>query len=140
MRRVLILSAIVSGMTLAACGDGGEVAEIPFSEVRQAKDGGPEALEIYFRTIQGKRVRWTGRVRDAMSIMGDHFMEQGFLLVDMDADGQGSEAADVNLHIPANSVDAFKPGDPVTYVATITYLDRMSEGAFLRLDSEELVQ
>jgi len=66
MCRALIHSATVFGLSFAACGDGGEVAEIPFSKVRQAKDGEPQAPESQAKTIEGKRVRWTGPVRERL--------------------------------------------------------------------------
>lgn len=136
--RALAVSATIAALSLAACGDGGEVVDIPFTEVRLAMDGGSQGFDAYFPSIKGKTVRWTGRVVDSYSVMGDHYMEQGFLMVDMDTGGPDSAAPDVTLRIPVPKVDSLKPGDPVTFVASIIRFERKPEGVLLVLELDEL--
>jgi len=136
--RALAVSVTMAALTLAACGEGGAVADIPFAEVRQAMDGGSRAFDAYFPSIKGTTVRWTGRVVDSYTVMGDHYMEQGYLKVDLDTGGPALAAADVSLRIPVPKVDAYNPGDPVTFVGSVIRFERKPEGVLLVLELDAL--
>ncbi|MCW5699048.1 MAG: hypothetical protein KIT00_04340 [Rhodospirillales bacterium] len=126
---------------MAACDGGSEVAEVPFSKVREALDGEVQAQQAYFDTIKGKTVRWSGHIVRADRVHGDDYVEEGHLLVDMDEAGQGSPAADVTFEIPVSKIDPLnKPGEPVTFVATILALTTSNDGPLIQMNLKELVE
>jgi hypothetical protein len=136
--RVVVVAILLCGVLgLTACGDGGEVSDIKFSDFRVAMDGDQAAFITYFDAIKGKTVRWTGRVTESIRQHGDDYIEEGILLVDMDPTGQGSGAADVRFSIPVSKIDTFKPDQPVTYVAVIREFEQTDNGPVLKLELKD---
>jgi starvation-inducible outer membrane lipoprotein len=123
---------------LVACGEGETVSDLKFSDVRKAKDGGPDALRSYVQEIRGKKVRWSGVVTEAVREHGDDYMEIAFLLVDLDAKGEGSPDADVIFEIKPSQIDALPAGQDVTFVGAIRELDRRGDGTMLMLEVDEV--
>ena len=136
--RVVVLAILLCGVLgLTACGDGGEVSDIQFSDIRVAMDGDEAAFITYFDTIKGKSVRWTGQVVESIRQYGDDYIEEGVLTVDMDSPGQGTGAADVRFSIPVSKIDTFEPGQPVTYVAVIREFEQGDNGPILKLELKD---
>jgi len=104
---------------LAAC-DSGEIADIPYAQVRAAAAGGDkEAFKAYFEGIKGKRIAWQGQVVEARPEVGDDFVRTGRLLVDMDAGAEQPPKADLSFEIPPSQIEALSPGTAVSFVAVI---------------------
>ncbi len=139
MRGLGMAIGIVAGLGLAAC-DGGDqpVSELQVVDVRNAMNGDPAAFETYFADIKGQRVKWSGRVVESIRQFGDDYIEEGILVVDLDAEGQGSKAADARLPIKPSQIDSFQPDQPVTFVAIIREYEKGPEGPVLKLELKEI--
>ncbi len=61
---VWLVTGVLLSALLSACGDGEPVSDLKFSDVRKAKDGGPDALRSYVEEVRGKKVRWSGTVTE----------------------------------------------------------------------------
>ena len=137
MRGVGIAIGIVAGLGLAACGDE-PASDIQVVEVRDAMNGDPAAFETYFDGIKGKTVKWSGRVVESIRQHGDDYIEEGVLTVDLDAEGEGTKAADAKLDIKPSQIDSFKPDQPVTFVAVIREFEPGPDGPVLKLEMKEV--
>ena len=134
-----VLGGLISiGLLLAAC-DGAEApSNIMYPDVRAAMDSDAAAFEVY----KGKTVRWTGQVVESRRQFGDDYIEEGLLLIDMDAprDEAGQELEpDLSLLIPPSKVPKLTPGQPVTFVGVIREIQRSDRGRrVLRLELKSL--
>jgi hypothetical protein len=130
---------VVAGLGLAACDGGNEtVSELAVVEVRQAMNGDPAAFETYFASIKGQKVKWSGRVVESVRQFGDDYIEEGVLLVDLDPEGQSTEATDARFEISPSQIDSFKPDQPVTFIAVIREFEPSPDGPILKLELKEI--
>ena len=137
MRRVVLL-LLVAAPWLTACDGGEKKADLPFAPVREAMDKDAQAFTAYFQTIKGQTVTWTGRVTEVSRQRGDDYVEEAHLFVDMDAPGQGKEAADVTFQIPVSAVEKLQVGQPVNYVGVIREFERSDNAVVLKLELKQL--
>jgi hypothetical protein len=133
-----IVTGVLLSALLSACGDGEPVSDLKFTEVRKAKDGGPDALRSYVEEVRGKKVRWSGTVTESLRERGDDYMEVAFLLVDVDAKGEGSPDADVIFEIKPSQIDELPAGQNVTFVGAIRELARRGDGTMLMLEVDDV--
>lgn len=139
MRAIGLVTSIIAGLGLAACDGGNEtVSELQVVEVRDAMNGEPAAFETYFAGIKGQKVKWSGRVVESIRQFGDDYIEEGILVVDLDAEGQGTKAADAKFTIKPSQIDSFKPDQPVTFVAVIREFEQSPDGPVLKLEMKEI--
>lgn len=138
MRAFAAVGFILGGLLLAACDGGKKPSNIAYSDVRAAMDGDAAAFDAY----KGETVRWNGQVVESRRQFGDDYVEEGLLLVDMDAarDGARQEAEpDLSLLIPPSKVPELTPGQPVTFVGVIREIERGGRGRpLLRLELKSL--
>jgi hypothetical protein len=135
---VWLVTGVLLSTLLSACGNGEPVSDLKFTDVRKAKDGGPDALRSYVEEVRGKKVRWSGTVTEGRREHGDDYMEIAYLLVDVDAPGEGSPDPDVIFEIKPSQVDELPAGQKVTFVGTIRELDRRGDGTMLVLEVDEV--
>lgn len=134
-----IAMGVIAGLGLAACDGGNEtVSDLQVAEVREAMNGDPAAFETYFANIKGQKIKWSGQVVESSKRFGDDYIEEGHLYVDLDAEGQGTKAADAHLMIKPSQVDSFKPEQPVTFVAIIREFEKSPDGPVLKLELKEI--
>ena len=133
-----IVTGVLLSTVLSACGEGEQVSDLKFAEVRKAKDGGQDALRSYVEEVRGKKVRWSGTVTEALRERGDDYIEIAFLLVDVDAKGEGSPDADVIFEIKPSQVDELPSGQNVTFVGAIREVDRRGDGSLLMIEVDEV--
>ena len=133
-----IVTGVLLSTVLSACGEGEPVSDLMFADVRKAKDGGPDAFRSYVEEIRGKKVRWSGTVTEALRERGDDYTEVAFLLVDVDATGEGSPDADVIFEIKPSQIDELPSGQNVTFVGAIRELDRRGDGSLLMIEVDEV--
>lgn len=139
MRSFGIAMGVMAGLGLAACDGGNEtVSDLQVLEVREAMNGDPAAFETYFSSIKGQKIKWSGQVVESAKRYGDDYIEEGHLYVDLDAEGQGTKAADAHLMIKPSKVDSFKPDQPVTFVAIIREFEKSPDGPVLKLELKEI--
>ncbi len=139
MRGFGIAMGLVAGLGLAACDGGNEtVSDLQVVEVRDAMNGDPAAFETYFEGIKGQKVKWSGRVVESIRQFGDDYIEEGVLVVDLDADGQGTKAADAKFPIKPSQIDSFKPDQPVTFVGIIREYEKSPDGPVLKFELKEV--
>lgn len=139
VRGFAIAIGVMAGLGLAACDGGNEpVSALQVVEVRDAMNGEPAAFETYFEGIKGQTVKWSGRVVESVRQFGDDYIEEGLLLVDLDADGQVTKAADAVFMIKPSQIDSFKPDQPVTFVAVIREFEKGQDGPVLKLELKEI--
>lgn len=138
MRRIVLLLPFVAAPWLTACDGGEKKADLPFAPVREAMDKDAQAFAAYFQTVKGQTVNWTGRVTEVLRQRGDDYVEEAYLFVDMDAPGQGREAADVTFQIPVSAADKLQAGQPVNYVAVIREYERTDNAVVLKLELKQL--
>jgi len=134
-----IVTGVLLSTLLSACGDDKPaVSEVPFADVRKAMDAGEESFRSYSKDISGKTVVWSGVVTETVREHGDDYIEIGFMLVDFDAAGAGSPAADVIFEIKPSQIDEFQPGDNVTVVGVVRELEKRGNATLLKLEMKDL--
>lgn len=139
VRALGVVVGLVAGLGLVACDDGNEtVSDLQVVEVRDAMNGDPAAFETYFQGIKGQKVKWSGRVVESIRQFGDDYIEEGLLLVDLDADGQGTKAADAKFQIKPSQIDSFKPDQPVTFVGVIREFEKGPDGPVLKIELKDI--
>ncbi|MDH3476498.1 MAG: hypothetical protein OEM59_22695 [Rhodospirillales bacterium] len=111
--KVPAAAGLAAALMLSACGDGGEVSNLTFDDVRRAAVGDEAGFRQYFDGVKGQRVAWQGKVVEARREFGDDYAESGLLLVDMD----GAGAEDVSFAIPPSKLADFQPGQDVRFTA-----------------------
>lgn len=135
-----IVTGVLLSTLLSACGEDEPISDLTFADVRKAKDGGPDALRSYVGEIRGKKVRWSGTVTKALRERGDDYIEIAFLLVDVDAQGEGSPDADVIFEVKPSQIDDLPAGQNVTFVGAIRELDRRGDGSLLMIEVDEVTK
>lgn len=135
--RVAALGVLCGTVVVASCGDDpGEVSDVRFEDIRAALDS--EAGSGGLEPFKGKTVRWSGRVVEALRQRGDDYVEEGVLLVDMDAAGQRPEP-DVTFNVRPSQLDALEAGRPVAFVGVVREMQRGVAGeTLLRLELKRL--
>ena len=114
-------------LSLGAC------SEEPLSDIKAAtvieavRSGDDKAWEV----VRSKKVRWTGKVVQALMIHGDDFVKEFYLRYDP---GFGAGAfAEVQIN-PSQAED-FKPGQAVTVTALILSHEKENETILVKLGS-----
>lgn len=138
MRAFVAIVLVLNALLLATCDGAEEPSNIVYPDVRAAMDGDAAAFEAY----KGKTVRWTGQVVESRRQFGDDYIEEGLLLVDMDAPRDAAEQEpepDLSLLIPPSKVPDLTPGQPVTFVGVIREIQRSGGNErLLRLEFKSL--
>jgi hypothetical protein len=138
MRAFAAVGLIFSSLLLATCDGAEEPSNIVYPDVRAAMNGDTAAFDAY----KGETVRWSGQVVESRRQFGDDYVEEGVLLVDMDAprDAAGQKPEpDLSLLIPPSKVPELTPGQPITFVAVIREIEKRSRGEpLLRLELKNL--
>ncbi len=114
-------------LSLGAC------SEEPLSDIKAAtvieavRSGDDKAWEA----VRSKKVRWTGKVVQALMIHGDDFVKEFYLRYDPDF-GAGTFA---EVQINPSQAEDFKPGQAVTVTALILSHEKENETILVKLGS-----